>query len=80
MIVAIYIPALAAGTNYDLEYSTDGGTVWDPCTDEAGTILQITYLAGGMMAQINPPVRAPYFRLNSDTNETAITTYEVHTV
>ena len=80
MLVAVWLPALMAGTTYDIEYSTDGGTVWDPVTDEAGTLVQITFLAGGHMAQINPPIRAPYVRLNSDTNETAERTIELHTV
>ena len=80
MLVAVWLPALMAGTTYDIEYSTDDGTVWDPVTDEAGAKITITYLAGGHMAQINPPIRAPYIRLNSDTNETAARTIELHTV
>ena len=80
MLVAVYMPASMAGTTYDIEYSPDEGTTWDPVTDEAGTQIQITYLAGGAMFQINPPIRAPYIRINSDTNETAARTIELHTV
>lgn len=81
IITAIYLPTGGDGVTYDLEYSPDDGTTWDPVTDEAGTALQLTYVAGGALHQINPPVRCPYFRLNGGTNEAdADLVYEVHTV
>ena len=80
MLVAVWMPTGMQGTTYDIEYSPDSGTTWDPVTDEAGTQIQITYLAGGAMFQINPPIRAPYVRINSDTNETSAMTIELHTV
>ena len=81
LIVGVYIPTDADGVTYDLEYSPDDGTTWDPISDEAGTALQLTFVSGGALHQINPPVRAPYFRLNGGTNEAdAAFEYEVHTV
>jgi len=81
MIVAVYLGAGGDGTTYSLEYSPDGGTTWDPITDEAGTAIELTYVSGGAIHQINPPIRAPLFRVNSDTNEAdAALSYEVHTV
>ncbi len=80
MIVAIFIGAGGQGTNYDLEHSPDGGTTWGAVTDEAGVAQTLVY-AANKLYQINPPVRAPLFRLNSDTNETdAILNYKVHTM
>jgi hypothetical protein len=70
LIVAIYLGAGGDSTNYVLEHSADGGTTWGAICDEAGNAIQI-----------NPPVRAPLFRLNGDTNEaTAAFSYKVHTV
>lgn len=81
MIVAIYLGVGGDGTTYSLEYSYDGGTTWDPITDEAGTAIELTYQTGGALHQINPPIRAPWFRINSDTNEAdAALVTEVHTV
>ena len=81
LIAAVYMGAGGDGTTYDIEYSPDSGTTWDPVTDEAGTAIQITYVSGGAMHQINPPIRAPFVRINSDTNEAdAALEYELHTV
>ncbi len=80
LIVAIFIGLGGNSTDYFLEASEDGGTTWGPVTDEAGAALKVVYSAG-QTAQINPPVRAPLFRLNGDTNEADATLdYKVHTV
>jgi gamma-glutamyltranspeptidase len=80
LIVAIDLGAGGNSTNYDLEYSRDGGTTWGAVCDEAGTAIQLVYTANKMY-QINPPVRAPFFRLNGDANEAdAVFTYYIHTV
>ena len=81
MLVAVWIGTGSDNVTFALEYSPDDGVTWEPVTDEAGTAQAITYLAGGQMAQINPPVRAPYFRLYGETGvESAIVEYEFHTV
>jgi hypothetical protein len=80
LIVAIYLGAGGDSTNYVLEHSADGGTTWGAICDEAGTAIQLVYTAENLH-QINPPVRAPLFRLNGDTNEAgAAFSYKVHTV
>ena len=80
LIVAIYLGAGGDSTNYVLEHSADGGTTWGAIVDEAGNAQQLVYTAENLH-QINPPVRAPLFRLNGDTNEADATfTYKVHTV
>jgi len=80
LIVAIYLGAGGQGTNYVLEHSADGGTTWGAVCDEAGNAIQLVYTAENLH-QINPPVRAPLFRLNGDANETdAAFPYKVHTV
>ena len=80
LIVAVYLGAGGNSTNYVLEHSADGGTTWGAIVDEAGNAQQLVYAAENLH-QINPPVRAPLFRLNGDTNEADATfTYKVHTV
>ena len=80
LIVAVHIGAGGNSTDYFLEASEDGGTTWGPVTDEAGAALKVVY-SSYQTAQINPPVRAPFFRLNGDTNEAdAALVYKVHTV
>lgn len=81
MIVAIYLGAGGDSTNYDIEYSPDEGTTWDPVCDESDTAIQLTYKSGGALHQISPPIRAPFVRINGDTNEAdAALSYEIHTV
>ena len=82
MLVAVWLGTGGNGVTYQLEYSPDDGVTWEPVTDEAGTIQVITYLAGGHMAQINPPVRAPFFRIYgvSAIEADAVLEYEFHTV
>jgi hypothetical protein len=80
LIVAIDSPASLAGTTYDCEYSRDQGTTWIPVKNESGTARQITLAATAGLTQIDPPIRADLFRLNSDTNETADRTFYVHVI
>jgi hypothetical protein len=80
LIVAIKLLDGGQSTNYNLEDSDDGGTTWGAVCDEAGNAIVLVYTAENMH-QINPPVRAPLFRLNGDTNESgAAFKYNVHTV
>lgn len=80
LIVAIYLGAGGESTDYFLEHSPDGGTTWGAVCDEAGVAIKVIYTAHNLH-QINPPVRAPLFRLNGDTNESgAVFPYKVHTV
>ena len=76
LVTAIEFPASCAGTTYDLEYYN--GSAWVPVENEAGTARQLTYVAAGLK-QIDPPIRCPFLRLNSDTNETADRVFVVHT-
>jgi hypothetical protein len=78
LICAIESPASLAGTTYDCEYYN--GSAWVAVKDEAGTARQITLSATAGFTQIDPPIRADRFRLNSDTNETADRTFQVHTI
>lgn len=82
LIVAVWLGTGGNGVTYALEASQDEGTTWYPVGDEGGTAIVITYVAGGQMAQINPPVRAPFFRLRGVTaaEADAALDYEVHTV
>jgi hypothetical protein len=81
LVAAIHIPTGSENVTFQAQYSPDSGTTWDPCTDEAGNIVTLTYVSGGAMHQINPPVRAPLFRLYGVTgNETGNLVCEVHTV
>jgi len=81
LVAAIHIPTGGDSSTYQCQYSPDGGTTWDPCTDEGGNIVTITYVVGGAMHQINPPVRAPLFRIvGVSADETGNLVCEVHTV
>ena len=81
LIAAIHIPTGSENVTFNIQYSPDGGTTWDPVNDESNTPIAITYLAGGAMHQINPPIRAPYCRLYGVTgNETGDLVCEIHTV
>ena len=81
LIAAIHIPTGSDNATFQPQYSPDAGTTWDPINDESETPLVITYLAGGAMHQINPPIRAPLFRLYGNTgNETGAITCEIHTI
>ena len=81
LISAVHIPTGSDNASFNLQYSPDNGTTFDPVTDESDTPIAITYLAGGQMAQINPPVRAPLVRLYGVTgNETGALACEIHTV
>ena len=81
LIAAVHIPTGSENATFGFDYSPDGGTTWDPVNDESATPLAITYLAGGALHQINPPVRAPLVRLRGNTgNETGALVCEIHTV
>ena len=80
LIAAIDSPASLAGTAYDCEYSRDGGTTWIAIKSEAGVARQLTLAATAGLTQIDPPIRADLFRLNSDVNETADRTFYVHVI
>ena len=81
LIAAIHLPTGSENATFNLQYSPDGGTTWDPINDESATPLAITYLAGGALHQINPPVRAPLVRLYGVTgDETGALVCEIHTV
>ena len=80
LIAAIYLPTGSENVTFTLEYSADG-TVFDPICDESLTPITITYLTGGALHQINPPVRAPIVRLKGETGEeTGALACEIHTV
>lgn len=81
LIAAVHLPTGMASATVGFEYSPDGGTTWDPINDESATPLAITYLAGGALHQINPPVRAPLVRLTTASAENSGPfTCEIHTV
>jgi len=80
LIAAIYIPTGSENVTFTLLYSADG-TTFDPICDESDSPITITYLAGGALHQINPPVRAPIVKLKGETgNETGDLVCEIHTV
>lgn len=81
LISAIHIPTGSDNASFNVQYSPDAGTTWDPVNDESDSPIAITYLAGGAMHQINPPIRAPYCRLYGVTGaETDALVCEIHTV
>lgn len=81
LITAIHLPTGSDNVTFQPQYSPDAGVTWDPINDESDTPLVITYLAAGALHQINPPIRAPLFRLYGNTgNETGDLVCEVHTV
>ena len=81
LIAAIHIPTGSDNATFNLQYSPDAGTTWDPICDESLTPLVITMLAGGAMHQINPPIRSPLVRIYGVTgNETGALACEIHTV
>ena len=81
LIAAIYIPTGSENVTFTLQYSPDAGTTYVPVCDESLTPITITYLTGGALHQINPPVRAPLVKLKGMTgNETGALACEIHTV
>ena len=78
LIVGVFLPT-GAQVSYEPQYSPDEGANWYPVTDIAGTTRTITFVAAGMH-NIDPPMRAPYFRLEAVAAEAADIEYEVHTV
>ena len=81
LIAAIYLPTGSDNVTFQLQYSPDSGTTWEPINDESDTPLAITYLAGGALHQINPPVRAPLFRLYGVTgNVNGAAAAEIYTI
>jgi hypothetical protein len=79
LIVGVFLPTGANGVTYEPQYSPDEGANWYPVQDIDGATRDITFVAAGMH-NIDPPMRAPYFRLESSAAEAADIEYEVHTV
>lgn len=81
LIVALYVfTGAEKTTSWALQYSPDEGTTWDPIQEEDGTDIVIVPETTGSMHILNPPIRAPFFRLVADTAQTGAVNYEIHTV
>lgn len=79
LIAGIDVPPSIAGTTYDCEFYSDLDSAWKGIVNEAGTARQLT-LTASTFVQIDPPIRADLFRLNSDVNETGDRVFGVHII
>lgn len=79
LLVGIYFPAWNKTANAALEASLDNST-FAPILQEDGTDLVVVPDDTACYIQIDPPIKAEFFRVNADVNQGAARTLTLYTI